>query len=250
MTDNTAKTTGYPWDLPAELVAKADAYDAQGQFKAYRIRCNEYLHSIRKPEAVGVGEKAEMRIYPDLVRVDGRPLPRWLAILLMIVGFPLTLLSAPLGTLMAIPSLLLGIVLYPFSLLIGTILAGILERQADIIRNTPDSPKAIRIMFRRQELMPRYFQAGDVRQIARVNIRRLLYGSRYLILFVCNRPIPKRPGCLDGLSRFLSPQRRIYITWVDDRGEDDADQAAQQVAQSLALTVEKGVCNNKGVSMA
>lgn len=241
--------SGYPWDIPDEQRAKAEAYDATGAYSGYRVQCIEYLHILGKQECAGAGMKGELRIYPDLVGLDGRRLPLWLAILLAIASFPMLLLAAPIATLMAIPIFLMGIVFLPIAYLFDRLMGGIARMQAEEVRKDPNSPKAIKIMFRRQPLLPRYLVQGDVKQVVRVNMRRLICGSRYLILFVYNRPIEKRPGCVDGLMRFFSPQRRILTLWVDGLREEDADKAAAEAARVLGLTAETAVCHNNGVSM-
>ena len=81
-------------------------------------------------------------------------------------------------------------------------------------------------------LLPRYWKAGDVAQVVRVDLSGCLgCGTVRVILFAQESPLPHRSGC-PRVPRWINPQRRVYAICVDGT-EQEADQAAKAAATAL-----------------
>jgi len=256
MPKNLAQETEvYPWDIPPEALAKAALYEQQGNIPSFLCQCNEALHTVKRPDAVGAGAKAQFRVYPDMVGVSGRE-PTCLERILMILLWPIAMLLSgwmsilglaivcvvviviianPLSLIVVIP---LAAVYLAVKFLLKQMLKSLFAKIAAWIRANPKSPWAIRLLHIWTPLFPRYWRRGEAAQIVRVDVSRFLCGSRSLILIAHPEPIPAKPGCLDAILGWIFPKRRVFFMWFD-KGKAEADQAAQSAAAVLGLTVKQ-----------
>jgi hypothetical protein len=180
--------------------------------------------------------KAELRIYPDIVGCVGRR--QKLGCLGLLLALPAMVLAGPIAFLMAIPVFILKIVFYPVTLVLAYLMKFKLDYIARRILRDPSSSYAIKKMFELSPLLPRYWRRGDVVQLVRIPVKRFLCGRRDLILFVTENPIPRRPGCLEALMSFFLAKRRVYFVCMD-KGEAEADAAAQESANILGIKVDR-----------
>ncbi len=71
----------YPWETPAEVLEKAEAYREQGTVRAYSCKVEESLEGLLRPQVFkSIKQKAkqeanlaELQIFPDLVGIVHRP---------------------------------------------------------------------------------------------------------------------------------------------------------------------------------
>jgi hypothetical protein len=235
----------YPWETPAALVTKAEAYDARNLYQSFAVKVNEFLNSLMKNETFKSPAEGELRIYRDIVGVTDRPpgclgqlimrLPGWLQTCLYwtIGGGCVTLIFLPL-------TLLIMALTSPIWVPMIFIDKWRMNYVARKIRLDPHSSYAIRKLHKYAALGPRYWERGDIVQVVRLDCRRRLF-KRSLILFLQDSPLPETRSLLDTsafllLSRLFRGQRRIYVVDVE-AGPAQADAAAASAALVLNLPV-------------
>jgi len=235
----------YPWETPAALVTKAEAYDARNLYQSFTVKVNEFLNSLMKNETFKSPAEGELRVYRDMVGVTERP-PGCLGQLIMrLPGWLQTCLYWTIG------GGCVGLIFLPFTLLLMALTSPIwvpmifidkwrMAYVARKIRLDPHSSYAIRKLRKYAALGPRYWERGDILQVVRLDCRRRLF-KRSLILLVQDSPLPEARSLLDmsvflPVSRIFRGLRRIYVLNVD-AGPEQADAAAATAATVLNLPV-------------
>ena len=224
-----------PWMPRPDLLARASVYDAQGQFRKSLCRCNAVINTVNRG-AASIGDKAEMRVYPDLIGTNGRPMGCLMIGIALLLSLPFLLLS-PLALLQA----LFGLVLYPFTWLLGLILQKVLMEPATrFVREHPKHWLSLWILYNWSPLIPRVWERGDIVQVIRVDLRRFICGKRSLVLLVQDDPLPRGLGCANLLAMGILPKRRIDVLTID-KGSAEADAAADAAAEVLGLPVLQAI---------
>ena len=244
----------YPWEPRPDLVRRADAYLAAGQATTFACKCNELLNTVNKKDSRRGGYRTKLHVCPDLITVSGQ-LGKlgFLRLLLQAFGLAWCAFWQFFSFVMSIFSLNPINIGFNLSALATTIaqavaafiLAPILgwwyrlhaAAIAERIRANPKSADAIRKLFRFTALAPRYWGAGDIAQIVRVDSRSLLTGTRRLVLLVQDNPMGKKAGWLESLMPNLCARRRVFFLRL---ARQEADAAAQQAAAVLGLAVTEG----------
>jgi hypothetical protein len=246
--DNDPEVEGYPWDIPADRVARAEAYEAQNACQPFTARVSAFLNGLLKNETFRGLVDAELRVYPDMVGVTERP-PGCLAQLLMKLPGPVqTLLLWTLGggliNLIFLPlTIFLAVLTSPIwltSMLVDHLRMGYVARR---IRSDPTGSYAIRKLHKYAPLGPRYWTPGEIVQIVRVDTRRRLL-RRSLVVLVQDDPLPAKGGCMQmgallAITRFFQGRRRLYVVDISD-GPEAADSAAAAVARVAGAPVVSG----------
>jgi hypothetical protein len=222
----------FPWEVSPALLARAQQYEAQGQVESYNCRANEFLNRVAKDEAVGPVVDTDLRVYPDMLGIEGRARPAG-CLMLLLSAFSLVL-AGPIAFLFAIPGFILSVLFYPVALLIQWYYRLKYDLIARRIRQNPKSPYAIKALFRLTELFPRYWKQGDIVQLIRVNVSRFLCGNRHVLLLVQDSPLPRQVGCLEMILPMLVGRRRIYFLDFPE-GESAADRAAEAVSSAMGV---------------
>lgn len=229
----------YPWETPPEYFARVEAYEQQGGGKTFLCWFEESLNTLSKPEALGPGVKADLKVYPDLVCVA--PHEKKMGCLTMLLMIPALILAGPAG-LLYLAVWLSDLVVGPIGYLKAKIMAKIMQMRLDLIakriRNNPKSSYAIKKLYKYADFLPRIWMRNDVVQILRVNIKRPVCGTRAIVVFVHDNPILKKPGCLETAFPMLVARRRLSFAWIK-KDETLADSMAKEAADALGLEVVK-----------
>ena len=282
---NADQEEAYPWNPSPEILSKVEKYNEDSKYKSFLCRCNEYLNGLLKNYTFrDLNNEVELRIYPDLVAVDGREVePGCLEGLVMampdkvkvvvgpILNLLILLIRAPFGIFMALIGfaflavvgvlIIIAVIEAPLItipvivLLIAARIAYTYINQKRIaliagkICADPKSSYAIKKLHKLAELVPRIWRPGEVAQLIRLNTRRRGF-KRFLILVVQDNPLPDKAGCLSTgigvfIGRMMRADRRIYVLSFDD-GEDAAEQAAKAIADVLKVQIDRAkfVFNN------
>lgn len=263
-----------PWETPPSLLSKVTNYDEHEQYEVFPCKCSEYLNNLNKKETfASMVEGAELRIYPDAIGVMARPgclaglvlkLPENVRRALSPFLLPFRLVAASGGLvaillglgIMAIIGLavLYAIITLPLVMIPAlVVLAGgrfayvwwqqrRFEQLVARIRQDPTSPYAIKKLYELTNLWPRYWQAGDLVQLFRVDTRKRLLNNS-LILAVQDNSLPARPGFFGSgiglyIGRWWRPQRRIYA-FILEGGKDEADRAARAIAKIMSVEMQR-----------
>lgn len=275
----------YPWSPQPVLLSKIEKYNEDKKYKSFFCKCNEYLNILLKNYTFrDLRYEVDLRIYPDLVAVDEREIPpgcleglvmmmpeKVKAVLGPLLGILIFLIRAPVGifytligfTVLAAVGVCIIIALIDAPLvtisvivllIAGRIIQVYINRKRIVliarkILDEPESPYAIRKLYKLADLVPRIWQRGDVSQIVRLNTRRRVL-QRFLILVIQGNPLPTKAGCLNTgagvfIGRMMRADRRIYVLSIDD-GEAAADDAAKAMANVLGVKIvrAKFVFNN------
>jgi hypothetical protein len=261
LADDNSK--GFPWQTPAEIIEKVEQYEEHNNVTRFKVKSNEYLNSLLKSEAFGEGFfESELNIYPDIIGIDFRtekpgctddllirvpePIRNILSIILapFALGFGclLNLPSVFFGCLLAIPSLILMVIMLPFQLVIDFVDKKRLEYSLRRIQSDPKSSYAIKKIFKYSDIIPRYWQKGDVVQLIKVETRRKLK-KHVLFLLAQDEPIPSKIGCAETgafllLGRIFNAKRRVYVIRMDKLEESDA--IGERIASVLGIKINKG----------
>lgn len=267
----------YPWEAPPELAARAAALDRAGNLRSFRCRCIAALNTVSRADTGGAGHPSVLKVYPDFVSVTGGP-PRGLA---AVVDWPTQVMAIPiragaqfvvaagcvlgalmlvsrfedLGAVKAVAGLVFLLLVVPLIVLprplhllftaLSRHLAGAwADKIARRVRERWGTPYALRKLHALTE-WPRYWRAGDVAQVVRVDLVVWLRGTRPLILFVEDDPLPATPPFFEHiLSKsvvgWFQARRRVCCVWTD-RGTAEADIAAEVSARVLGAPLRRAV---------
>ena len=276
-----------PWETHPELLEKAQRYEENQQGVAFLCKCNEFLNGISKKETMRDAVlESELRVYEDMVVVDGRLgwLPAWINQVTAAIGVGVFLVLVPLRVLsmaynlmgiigflmwlmiMALAPVVLWEVIihyWLFSLIAVVIMgAGIYaaniwsaKRLGDVlrrIRQDPHSPFAIRKLFKYTPLIPRIWERGDVVQLVRLDTRHRLR-KRSLLLLVQDNPFPLRSFWSSGagvnIGRWYRGDRRVYVVSFD-AGPDAADEAAEATSHLFGVPISQATFSGGLLRMA
>ncbi len=117
-----------------------------------------------------------------------------------------------------------------------------LAKIAARIRENPNGPYAVRKLHKLSPPYPRVWQRGEIVQLIRTDVRLGLLKTRSLVFLVMHQPHPSGSdgiflfrGLVLIVSRWLNPQRRLYV--LSMHKQEHADQAASAISHALGLPI-------------